>query len=256
MISEHQNIDRMKYMSFFNDKFFSLVTADPEYGIGESGKNHKTRNTLVRQADGISMRRCPSTNYTRKEWDNNIPPDDFFEEIKRVGQHRLIFGANYFPQIVGTAYKPPRRNDFEYFIKHNPKGWIVWDKVNGTSDFSDCELIYTTFDFDSYILPYMWAGMMQGKSIAEGTVMQGNKALNEKRIHPTQKPVIIYKHFLSKLCGKNVLDPGTGAGSSRIAAYELDIDFYGCDNDKEYFNKSTKRFQNYISQTNLFRNAI
>lgn len=240
-------------MKKLRDKSFHFSPSDPPYGIGESGKNHKSRNTLVRQSDGVTMRRCPSTNYKRSNWDESIPGDDYFYHLKRICVNYALFGANYFPQIVGTAYKPPRRNDFEYFIKHNPKGWIVWDKVNGTSDFSDCELIYTTFDFDSYIFPYMWAGMMQGKSIAEGTVMQGNKTLNEKRIRPTQKPVIIYRYLYQKFAtaGMKVFDSHVGSGSSRIAADVQGLDFFGYENDIDMWKKQELRYHKYKSQLQL-----
>ena len=47
----------------------------------------------------------------------------------------------------------------------------------------------------------MWNGMMQGKSIEEGHIQQGNKKLNEKRIHPTQKPVNLYRWIVRKYIG-------------------------------------------------------
>ncbi len=242
----------MDFMADMPDKFIDLAIPDPEYGIFEAGKNHKTRNTLVRQSDGVTMRRCPSTNYTRKNWDDKVPPDEFFIEVIRVSKQQCIFGANYFKYLVGTTFKPPRRKDFHLFIRDHPNGWIVWDKVNGNSDFSDCELIYTSYNFDSYILPYMWNGMMQGRSIKEGLVMQGNKALNEKRIHPTHKPILIYQHLYQiDTSIRSVLDTGTGSGSSRIAAHKMDLDFYGSENDLEYFNKSNKRYENFISQSTI-----
>ncbi len=242
----------MEFMAEMPDNFIDLAVPDLEYGIGEAGKNHKTRNTLVRQSDGVTMRRCPSTNYSRKDWDDKVPPDEVFQEINRVSENQCYFGANYFKYLVGTTFKPPRRKDFDSFVKDYPKGWIVWDKVNGTSDFSDCELIYTSYDFDSYVLPFMWAGMMQARSIKEGTIMQGNKRMNEKRIHPCHKPVVIYERLYQiDPSIKSVLDTGTGGGSSRIAAHKLGIDFYGCEKDSEYYIKSNKRYENFISQTSF-----
>lgn len=254
MISDVECIDNIIGMSKYPDRFFHLAVPDPNYGIGEAGKNHKSRNTLVRQKDGKTMRRCPSNNYTRKEWDNSPPPTEYFTELFRVSINQLIFGANYFKEIVGIPFKPPRRNDFDVFLLQYPKGWIIWDKCNGTSDFNDCELIWTSFDFPSYILKYMWAGMMQGKSIIEGNIMQGDKSKNEKRIHPTQKPIIIYRHLLRSFAepGTKILDTHLGSQSSRIAAEIEGYNFYGFDNDWEYFDMGNKRFEQHKLQPTLF----
>ena len=96
--------------------------------------------------------------------------------------------------------------------------------------------------------------MMQGKSIAEGTVQQGNKSLNEKRIHPTQKPVALYTWILQKYAkpGDKILDTHLGSGSSRIAAYDLGFDFVGCEIDPHYFQAQEKRFAGHTAQISLF----
>lgn len=75
--------------------------------------------------------------------------------------------------------------------------------------------------------------MMQGKSITEGDTMQGNKSLNEKRIHPTQKPVALYDWIF-----KNYTEPGLG--------------FIGFEIDPFYFQLEEERFSEYTSQTSLF----
>lgn len=94
--------------------------------------------------------------------------------------------------------------------------------------------------------------MFQGKSISEGTVQQGNKSLNEKRIHPTQKPVALYTWILQKYAklGDKILD--THSGSSRIAAYDLGFDFVGCEIDPHYFQAQKKRFEEHTAQISLF----
>lgn len=251
-VSEVFNMDCMQYMFGAYENEFELSIVDPEYGIGEAGKNHKSRNTLVRQKGG-QLRRCSSTNYTRKNWDDKPAGKDYFEELKRVSINQIIFGANYFESIMAPQ-KPPRREEFQQFLKDHPVGFIIWDKCNGTSDFSDCEVIYTSFQFDSYIIQYMWAGMMQGKSILEGHVMQGDNKKNEKRIHPTQKPVAIYRMLMKEYAngGDLILDTHIGSGSSRIAAYDLGFDFYGTELDKEYYDKQENRFGKYKSQLKLF----
>lgn len=95
---------------------------------------------------------------------------------------------------------------------------------------------------------------MQGKSIADGTVQQGNKRLNEKRIHPTQKPVALYEWIFGRYAkpGDKILDTHLGSGSSRIAAYKNLLDFIGFEIDPEYFDLEEKRFAEHTSQFDLF----
>ena len=84
----------------------------------------------------------------------------------------------------------------------------------------------------------MWNGMFQGKSISEGTVQQGNKKLNEKRIHPTQKPIALYEWLLSKYAKSNdiILDTHVGSASSLIACYNMNHNFVGFELDKYYYD--------------------
>ena len=95
---------------------------------------------------------------------------------------------------------------------------------------------------------------MQGKSISEGHIMQGNKSPNEVRIHPTQKPIVLYDWIFQNFAkpGQKVLDTHLGSGSSRIAAYEAGVDFIGFEIDPFYFKTQEERFANYTNQTSLF----
>ena len=243
----------MSFMSIIPDNFRDVAIVDPEYGIGESGKNHKTRNTLIRQKDGHTLRRAPSGNYSRKDWDNKAAGPEYFAELKRVTRNQIIFGANYFESIYGKVEKPPRRNQYDQFLKDHPVGYIIWDKVNGNNDFSDCEVIYTSFNFPSEVIYYMWAGMMQGTSILNGTIMQGDKALNEKRIHPTQKPVIIYKYLLHRFVKpkETVLDTHGGSMSIVVACYDYEVPITCIEKDPEYFDKSSKRIKKHARQIKM-----
>ena len=96
--------------------------------------------------------------------------------------------------------------------------------------------------------------MCQGKSVSEGAAMQGNKKLNEKRIHPTQKPVALYEWIFSRYAkpGDKILDSHLGSGSSRIAAYDAGLDFVGYEISKYYYDAQERRFQEHIAQENLF----
>lgn len=228
-------VDNMEGMSWYPDHFFSLGISDPPYGIdGNSHRKNSGRGKLA-----------VSRNYHNALWDQGIPTDAFFAELKRVSVNQIIFGANYFPQISGTPFKTPRRKEWPQFIEDNPTNWIIWDKCNGTNSFNDCELIYTTFNRPTSIFKFMWNGMMQGKSIFEGHLMQPIKELNQNRIHPTEKPTRLYKFLFMEFVqsGSKVLDTHLGSGSSRIAAHEMNLPFVGMETDLTYFTDQENRFK-------------
>ena len=84
--------------------------------------------------------------------------------------------------------------------------------------------------------------------------MQGNKSKNEKRIHPTQKPVQLYKWLLTNYAkpGDTILDTHGGSMSIAIACWDMGFDLDICELDSDYFNDAVKRFENHIKQTTLF----
>lgn len=167
------------------------------------------------------------------QWE--IPNKDYFEELFRVSKNQIIWGCNYF----------------EY--PFNP-GRIVWDKRNDGTSFSDCEIAYCSFHDSVRIFRFMWNGMFQGKSITEGTVQQGNKKLNEKRIHPTQKPVALYEWLLSKYTkdGDIVLDTYVGSASSLIACHRTNHKFVGFELDEHYYKLSKERLDTEMAQMRIF----
>lgn len=95
---------------------------------------------------------------------------------------------------------------------------------------------------------------MQGKSIAEGHIQQGDKRLNEKRIHPTQKPVSLYLWLLQTYAkaGDIILDTHVGSASSLIACKELGFDYVSCELDSDIYDLAKKRLDNYDRQIKLF----
>ena len=224
ILSKAYNCDCLEYMKSLPDNYFDLSIADPPYGIGASRPSKKAER--ARQADG-SILQVPVTDFTKKDWDNAIPSQEFFDELRRVSKNQIIWGANYFG-LQG--------------------GMIVWDKINGNSDQYDCEIAYQSFNKRTDLVHYMWNGMFQGKycgrDIRQAAVQQGNKALNEKRIHPTQKPVILYEWLLNNYAkkGDRIFDPMMGSQSSRIAARRLGFDYVSCELDKEYYDKGCARF--------------
>lgn len=231
------NIDCMIGMREYPDKYFDLAIVDPEYGIGENKGQCKSRN--INRIDRRNGKQIviKHKGYPVKEWDNKRPSAEYFKEVIRVSKNQIIFGGNYFADLL-----PPS------------SCWIVWDKVNGESDFADCELAWTSFTTAVRQFRFMWSGFCQGKSLTEGHINQGNKALCESRIHPTQKPAMLYKWALSNYAklGDKILDTHLGSGSSRIAAYEMGFDFTGYEIDKDYFEAQEKRFRQHTAQVKMF----
>jgi site-specific DNA-methyltransferase (adenine-specific) len=123
---------------------------------------------------------------------------------------------------------------------------IIWDKMRRGMDQADCEIAWTNLPGQSRIFEFRWNGMLQGD-------MQ-NK---ETRIHPTQKPVALYRWIFQHYAksGFKILDTHLGSGSSRIAAYDAGLDFWGYELDKVYFDLMQARFDKHAAQMNLFLDA-
>ena len=146
------------------------------------------------------------------------PPEEYWQELYRVSVNQIIWGANNFqlPQF---------------------KGFVVWEKgipENFTMSMAEIASLSEGLGTISKIF----------KCRASG---QGN------RIHPTQKPVALYKWLLKNYAkpGDRILDTHLGSGSSRIAAYEMGFDFVGCEIDKDYFEAQEKRWESHISQMRI-----
>ena len=199
------NCDCMDFMKDIPDNYYELGIVDPPYGIGEDGKKNHSRGKLAKP-----------TKYKIKKWDSKIPEKIYFDELFRISKNQIIWGGNYFID----------------FLK-NTSCFIVWDKLN-TGDFSDCEIAWTSFNKAIRKFTFMWNGMLQGD--------MKNK---EIRIHPTQKPVALYKWLLQNYAkeGDKIFDSHVGSGSSRIACYELGFNFEGCELDKDYWKDQEKRFK-------------
>lgn len=224
--------DCMDYLPQFPDKYFELAIVDPPYGLKEHGG--KNRSKYVNQKNGSKIY-VKDGEYEKQDWDNEPPSREYFEQLLRVSKHQIIWGVNYFDYPL-------------------PGGRIIWDKCNQGSDQSDAEIAYCSLNNRVDIFRYMWRGMMQGKSIEEGTVQQGNKKLNEKRIMPTQKPVNLYRWIIQKYfqAGWAVLDTHVGSASSLIAYEEAQIPYIGFEKNRHNYDLARRRLEEYKSQITLF----
>ena len=225
-MSEFINADCLEVMAKYPNGYFDLAIVDPPYFSGP-----EKRRYYGRKVSSIGVKRLYGETSEQK-----VPDKDYFEELFRVSKNQIIWGVNYFDYHFGS-------------------GRIVWDKVNGQSSFSDCELAYCSLHESTRLFRYMWNGMMQGKSISEGHIQQGNKLLNEIRIHPTQKPVNLYIWLLQNYAsdGDRILDTHVGSASSLIACEELGFDYVGCELDKDIFESSNRRLQIYKRQIKLLQ---
>lgn len=209
-------MDCMAGMSRYEDKHFDLAIVDPPYFSGP-----ERRSYYGHKKSPIGVRRV----YQKSQhWE--VPDRAYFIELNRVSKHYIVWGCNYFDWRFET-------------------GRIVWDKCNGSSTFSDAEIAATDLIRTVRIFPYMWNGMFQGKSIAEGRIQQGNKALNEIRIHPTQKPVALYVWLLQNFAktGWKILDTHVGGASSLIACHRMGFDAVGFEKDAVYFAGAKGRLE-------------
>lgn len=151
------------------------------------------------------------------------PTKQYFEELFRVSKNQIMWGANNFDCLP------------DY------KGFVVWEKLTIGEDFtlSMAEIAYLSSGLGTVSKIFKFAP-------------QGTK--DDPRIHPTQKPIALYRWLFRKYAkqGDKILDTHLGSGSSRIAAYDAGLDFVGCEIDKEYFDKQEERFEKHTSQMNLF----
>lgn len=224
-LNKIHNIDCMEGMQSIPDKYFELAIVDPPYFKGPNKRKYygRTVNKL-----NIARSEYP----TIEDWD--VPGEGYFKELARVSQNQIIWGINHFDIYLGS-------------------GRIIWDKVNGNSTFSDCEIAYCSNHNKTKLFRYMWNGMMQGKSISEGHIQQGDKSKNEKRIHPTQKPINLYKWILMEYAksGDKILDTHVGSGSSLIACHEMGFDFLGFELNEKICELARDRLSSFTSQMSL-----
>lgn len=241
------NADCMELLRNCPNNTFDICVCDPPYGAGftEGGgckgwftKYHQDTcsqsvNAEREREDGPQYNRFGSPGsrfekYKREQigekgkkiiaWDV-APGKEYFDELFRVSKHQIIWGGNYFEL-------PPTRC------------FLIWKKLTISDKFTMamCEYAWTSFNSNAKLFEFA----PQGKA-------------SDQRFHPTQKPVELYKwiYGLYAKPGMKILDTHLGSGSSRIAAWDMGIDFVGTEIDPEYFRLEEERFKKHIQQPRL-----
>lgn len=216
-MKEFYNEDCMEGMKRYPDKFFDLAIVDPPYGL-DFGSYNRTNKTATGE-------RYKANKYHNADWDKATPGREYFEELKRVSKDQIIWGWNYFVPYLNSC-----------------QCFIVWYKQNPVPNFSDCETAWTSFKKPAKVFDYRYYGNLEGNTSAS------------EKIHPTQKPVALYKWILQNYAkeGDKILDTHIGSASSLIACIDLKYDYVGFEIDKEYYDNAVKRIEQFKSQLKLF----
>ncbi len=149
--------------------------------------------------------------YGQKKWDAEIPQKKVFDEIFRISKNQIIWGGNYFTDYLSGS-----------------QGWIVWNKGQRNFSLADGELAYTSFDKALRIFDYARAS-----------------ALKDGKIHPTQKPLKLFKWCLEKYAPEDaiVFDPFLGSFTTAVACHSHGLNWIGCEKDEDYFNAGMERYE-------------
>jgi site-specific DNA-methyltransferase (adenine-specific) len=214
-------IDNIEFMKTKPDKYYDLAIVDPPYGFANNAIPNNSANKKIYEG------------FAKKAWDNR-PTAEYFTELKRVSKNQIVWGGNYFSELWQTGLN---------------RGFIFWDKIQVSSNHADGELAWTSFDRNAKLFKYCWSGNRFGFESNIGGV--GKKS---NRIHPTQKPIDLYRWLLQNYAekGMKILDTHGGSFTHAIACdmegFELDI----CELDEEYYNNGLKAYDLYKTQLKLF----
>lgn len=229
------NLDCMEGMKEFPDNYFDLAIVDPPYGIN-IGNSDRIFNAYVSVGGVGPFGGKKADDHRRREYqypkkykafdDSSTPDAAYFTELERVAKTRIIWGGNYFLEYLGAT-----------------ECLIVWDKRRRGLNFADCEIAWTNIKQPCRIYEFKWNGMLQED--------MKNK---EFRIHPTQKPVQLYKWLLNNYAkdGDIILDTHVGSASSLIACRETGHKYVGFEIDPDYYAMAKERLDAAEAQVNIF----
>ena len=200
------------------------VVTDPPYGIGEAAGRAKTRTSgLTSKLRNAQLYR---KDYGDSNWDDRPIPAELMDMVRKSGKWAVIFGGNYYAL-------PPT------------SCWLVWDKLNGDTDFADCELAWTNLKKAVRRIRYLWNGCMR-------------RERDIAREHPTQKPVGVIEWCIGHLPedAETILDPFMGSGTTGVACMNLGRKFIGIEIEPKYFDIACRRIREaWVSRPRLFEEA-
>ena len=211
----------MELMKRYPDNHFDLAIVDPPYGINADDKNSTDKKQSKKSAS-------KSKDYGSQKWDDAIPNEDYFKELKRVSKKQIVWGANFFNLKGGMLY---------------------WHKNVTMPTYSTGELAYLSWLNKVDFVEITWHGMLQH-----------NMKDKEIRIHPTQKPAALYQWLLTKYAEPNfkILDTHLGSGSIAIAVdsvnkiEKMNLTLTACELDTEYYQTATQRINEQTTWNSLF----
>ena len=202
------------------------VVTDPPYGIGEAaGKNASRSKPMKGHELKMPGKTIVAHDYGDDAWDDEPISDALLESIINAAKWSVIFGGNYYDL-------PPT------------SCWFVWDKLNGDSDFADCELAWTNLPKAVRRIRFLWNGMLR-------------RERDIAREHPTQKPVDVMKWCLEHLPEPNrrIIDPFMGSGTTGVATVKLGRQFIGIEREPKYFDIACRRIEQAYAQPDMFVEA-
>lgn len=156
--------------------------------------------------------------HDKHEWDKAVPPPEYFTELMRVSKNQIIWGGNYFDLPPTPCF-------------------VIWNKVQPeTFSMAMCEFAWSSFTSPAKLFT------------------QRIVSADVERIHPTQKPVRLYRWLLEQYAepGQRILDTHLGSGSAAIAANQYGVGFVGCEIDTDYFNQANARYHRETAQIDMF----
>jgi DNA modification methylase len=202
------------------------VVTDPPYGIGEAaGKNASRSKPMKGHELKMPGKTIIARDYGVDDWDDQPISPETVTRILDAAKWKVIFGGNYYDL-------PPT------------SCWLVWDKLNGDSDFADCELAWTNLPKAVRRIRFMWNGMLR-------------RERDIAREHPTQKPVDVMKWCIEHLPEPNqtILDPFMGSGTTGVACVKLGRKFIGIEIEPKYFEIACRRIEAAYAQPDMFVEA-
>jgi DNA modification methylase len=163
-------------------------------------------------------------NGTQSDFTKIIGDDEPFNPAQFLGYDVVcFFGAQYFSDLLPIG------------------GWICWDK---RTDESRDEMWGAPFELAWYKTRHTAKRSMMIRALHGGVVnADSEKGNNEKRFHPTQKPVIVMLRILELLVKNEiVLDPFAGSGSTLLACELRGLPCYAMEMDENYASVILRRW--------------